>query len=308
MRNLLKSFFILITALSISACAGKPEKEDIVTVTIIPQKYFADRIAGDNFRINTMVPAGSSPETYEPSASSMIALDKSKGYFRIGNIGFEINWIEKLKENHPELPIFDNSRGITILDGDDDIVEIDEEDDHVHTSECAGHGGHGHACHENGDPHIWSSPANAKKIASNMYEAFITLDPENKDTYKNNLDALTAEISETQDSISSILKDSHGATFVIYHPSLTYFAREYGLNQFAIEDNGKEPSAATLKKLIDKVRDSNAKVVFIQQEFDKKNAELIAQELNLKVVQINPLSEDWNGELIKVANAIAGND
>ena len=109
--NFIKIAFAFLTIFSIISCGAEKEKEDIITVTIIPQKYFAEKIAGDKFKINTMVPAGNSPETYEPSASSMIALDKSKGYFQIGNIGFEKNWINKLKENHPTLPIFDNSKG-----------------------------------------------------------------------------------------------------------------------------------------------------------------------------------------------------
>ena len=155
---------------------------------------------------------------------------------------------------------------------------------------------------------IWSSPSNALKIAQNMYESFLTIDPDNSEYYTTNYELLKDEITGTKDSISSILANSKGATFVIYHPSLTYFAQEFGLKQFAIEDNGKEPSAATLKKLIDEVRKTNAKVVFIQQEFDKKNAQIIADELNLKVVQINPLSDDWANELIKVAHAIAENN
>ncbi len=303
MRNSLKLFCLFSFILLLLSCNTNSEKENIISVTIVPQKFFAEKIAGDKFKINTMVPAGSSPETYEPSASSMVSLDKSKGYFRIGNIGFEINWIEKLRQNHPELKIFDNSKNIGIIE-DEEIFDMTEDTDHSHGEDCNGH----HSCHHDGDPHIWSSPSNALKIAQNMYESFLTIDPDNSEYYTTNYELLKDEITGTKDSISSILANSKGATFVIYHPSLTYFAQEFGLKQFAIEDNGKEPSAATLKKLIDEVRKTNAKVVFIQQEFDKKNAQIIADELNLKVVQINPLSDDWANELIKVAHAIAENN
>ena len=301
----LKIAFCFSLLILLFSCTSNREKEDIVTVTIVPQKYFAEKIAGDKFKINTMVPSGSSPETYEPSASSMIALDKSKGYFRIGNIGFEKNWIQKLKENHPNLPVFDNSKGIRILGGE--VYELNVEDDdncEDIDSQCS-HSHHSHACHADGDPHIWTSTNNGLIIAKNILDAFVEIDPENKDFYTANYTELVNEINHTRDSISEILKNSKDATFVIYHPSLTYFADEYNLHQFAIENEGKEPSAATLKKLIDDVRKSNAKVVFIQQEFDKKNAQIIANELGLKVVQINPLSDDWNNELINVAKAIA---
>ena len=95
---------------------------------------------------------------------------------------------------------------------------------------------------------------------------------------------------------------------MIYHPSLTYLAEEYGLNQMAIEENGKEPSAATLKNLIDKVSDSGAKVIFVQQEFDEKNAATIAKELGLKIVKINPLNYNWKEETINIAKAISDNN
>ena len=53
-------------------------------------------------------------------------------------------------------------------------------------------------------------------------------------------------------------------------------------------------------------KEKNVKVIFIQQEFDAKQAESFAQEIGAKVVPINPLSYNWSEELLHIADAIAG--
>lgn len=270
-------------------CSQPQKQKPIVTVTIAPQRYFAEKIAGDKFEIHTMVPYGSSPESFDPSPGALVNLSNSKAYFKIGYIGFELAWMDKLQRNTPGMKVYDNSEGIELL----------ENEDH----NCSDPSHH-HEVDQVIDPHIWSSPANGKKIAANMLKAFVELDPDNRSYYEQNYAELLKEIQQTTDSIDGMLRDQEGDTFVIYHPSLTYLAHDYGLHQYAIENQGKEPSAAYLKNLIDEVKGSGAKVIFIQQEFDAKNARMIGDELGLKVVSINPLSYDWNKELIEIAKAL----
>lgn len=92
--------------------------------------------------------------------------------------------------------------------------------------------------------------------------------------------------------------------FMIYHPALSYFARDYGLHQIPIEAGGKEPSPAHLKALIDTCNSENVHVIFVQPEFDRRNAELIAQQTGTRVVDINPLSYDWETEMLNIAQAL----
>ncbi len=292
MRKKIFTFVSLLSFLLLfAACSGARTRKNVVTVTILPQQYFAEQIAGDKFEIHTMVPAGSSPETFDPSPSSLVKVSDSKAYFKIGHIGFELGWMEKLKQNNPDMLVFDNSDGIDLLESN---------------HECS-HEGHHHAGHGSGiDPHTWTTPRNAAQIATNMLAAFIQLDPENETYYRTNYDQLMERIAATSDSLEVILKDLPSRDFVIYHPSLTYFANDYGLRQHAIENDGKEPSAQYLKQLIDTVRASGAQVIFIQQEFDTKNAKLLAQETGGEVVSINPLNYDWNQELIEIAKALHG--
>jgi len=290
MKN--KYYIILsVILLVISSCnAPRLDKEETLFVSIEPQKFFLQSIVGDRFEVISIIPEGSNPETFDPAPSQMVALGKSKMYFKVGRLGFENVWLENLKKNNPGLIIVDCSKGIDIL----------EHDCHEHEHE---HGGHGHA---DGDPHIWSSPATASLIAKNMYEAIIGIDKENEEYYKKNYTKLLSGINHTDSVIRHYLDKAQSRSFVIYHPALSFFSREYGLEQLPMEYDGKNPSPSQLKSLVDLAKDKEVKVVFIQKEFDKKNAETIAKELDAEVVPINLLSYYWSEEMIKVAKSLAG--
>ena len=289
----MKEFKVLISALFVlilMACGDKRADERIVSVTIEPQRYFAEKIAGDKFKINCVVPAGQSPETYDPTPQQMVQVGKSQGYLRIGSIGFEQAWMDNIRNNNPGLKVFDLSEGIDLLKSPED----EEEHDHHHHHHPGGV-----------DPHTWSSISGAKVIAKNTLDAFVSLDPENKEYYQANYEQLTKEIGETEKTVSSLLHSLDNKTFIIYHPALTYLANEYGLTQLCIEMDGKEPSPAQLKELVETAREHNAKVVFIQREFDQKNAELIAKETGCRLIPINPLDYDWSKEMIHIAKSLA---
>ena len=285
----MKEFKVLISALFVlilMACGDKRTDERSVSVTIEPQRYFAEKIAGDKFKINCVVPAGQSPETYDPTPQQMVQVGKSQGYLRIGSIGFEQAWMDNIWNNNPGLKIFDLSEGIDLLKS----PEEEEEHDHHHHHHPGGV-----------DPHTWSSISGAKVIAKNTLDAFVSLDPENKEYYQANYEQLTKEIGETEKTVSGLLHSLDNKT----HPALTYLANEYGLTQLCIEMDGKEPSPAQLKDLVETAREHNAKVVFIQREFDQKNAELIAKETGCRLIPINPLDYDWSKEMIHIAKSLA---
>ena len=110
-------------------------------------------------------------------------------------------------------------------------------------------------------------------------------------------------IQQTDAETRKLLENAD-STFLIYHPALSYFARDYGLKQISIEEGGKEPSPAQLKKLIETCRNENVHTIFVQQEFDQRNAQLIAHELGIDIVSINPLSYDWTEEMLQTAKAL----
>lgn len=305
----MKQTSIIITFLSIlllTACVSKQTQTEgnIVTVTIEPQRYFAEKIAGDKFKINCVVPAGQSPETYDPTPQQMIQVGKSMAYLRIGPIGFEQAWMDKIRENNPKLEVFDTSEGMNLLTDTEEDSHAHNHDGHDHSAH-AGEDGHHHHHHGGVDPHIWSSITGAKVVAWNTLNAFIALDPDNTEYFWKNYNELVDEIDKTEGEIKQLLDPLTDRTFIIYHPALTYFANEFNLTQLCIEMDGKEPSPAQLKMLVETARDNNARVVFIQQEFDQKNAELIAKETGCKLTVINPLTYHWSKEMIHIAKALA---
>lgn len=285
---------ILLGILSLSGCKpSKADKARTLSVTIEPQKYFLSKIAGNHYEVNCIVPSGSNPESADFTPSQMMALDKSVAYFKIGYLGIENTLIDKVSQTNPELKVVNCSQGIELI-GDAHIHCEDDNHDHNHT--------HAHAA---GDPHTWSSVRSAKIIVENMYKAVLELDASNEADYTANYDKLVAEISSTDSIIKSYLDKAPSKSFIIYHPALSYFADEYGLTQYSIEHEGKNPSPSQLKELIDKAKAEGIKAVFIQQEFDTKNAETIAEAINGKTIPINPLSYNWSEEMIKIAKALA---
>ena len=282
----MKKLIYFLTLLILGACGNSPQKNEkpILTVTLEPLRYFTEAIAGGHYEVVSMVPKGSSPENYDPTPQQLVALSRSQAYFRIGYIGFEQAWMKKMQANAPEMKVFDTSRGVDFIRGE-------------------GHW-HGDHFHEGGvEPHIWNSTRNAIIIAENIYEALCELDAIHQEEYKNRLDSLKKTIAQTDANVSAFLENAD-STFLIYHPALSYFARDYGLKQISIEENGKEPSPAQLKSLIETCRKEKAHVIFVQQEFDQRNAQLIADELDVNVVPINPLSYDWDEEMVRVAQAL----
>jgi zinc transport system substrate-binding protein len=280
-------FITLVSLLALAACQAPAEGNDIA-VTIEPQRYFAEKIGGDEFRVHTLVPAGQSPETYDPSPQQMVRLSKSRAYLQIGSLGFEQAWTPRIRDHNPRMQVFDLSEGFELIRED----EAEQEGLHNH--------------HPGGvDPHIWSSINGARAMAENTLNAFVALDKDNEARYRRNYAALVAEIDETEAIIRRKLAPLTARAFIIYHPALTYFAREFNLSQLCIETDGKEPSPAQLKDLVDRANEYRAKVVFVQQEFDMKNAVQIAEETACRLVSINLLDYHWSRELISIAKALA---
>ena len=282
----MKKLIYILTLFILSACGNTTQKSEkpILSVTLEPLRYFTEAIAGDNYEVVSMVPKGSSPESYDPTPQQLVNLSKSQAYFRIGYIGFEQAWMKKLEANSPDMKVYDTSKGIDLI-------------------RDKGHW-HGDHFHEGGvEPHVWNSTQNALIIADNIYQALCELDSTHQEDYQKRLDVLKQTIRQTDANVHTLLENAD-STFLIYHPALSYFARDYGLKQVSIEEGGKEPSPAQLKALIETCRNENVHTIFVQQEFDQRNAQLIANELGVNIVSINPLNYDWVKEMIRIAEAL----
>ena len=264
-----------------AGCKGNPGKKGFdpgkptVSVTIEPFRYFVEQIAGNDVNVNVMVPVGSNPETYEPTAQQMVDLSKSDLYLKVGEIGFEKTWMEKLQQNAPKMKVIDTSAGINLEKTKEGNI----------------------------DPHTWMSIKSAEVITANIAGALMDRFPEKAEQYKKNYRSYRAHLRKLQEKMDKLdfsVGEGRQTSFVIYHPILTYFAKENHLEQFALEEEGREPSINQLQQIIDIAKAEDINVLFIQKEFANRNIQTFIQATGVHPIEINPLSYDWEKEMLHI--------
>jgi zinc transport system substrate-binding protein len=266
-----------------------------IAVTIMPQKQFVERITGENARIIVLVPPGASPHTHEPTPKQLEDISQASVYVKVGSgIDFERAWMDKLIGINPRMIIVDSSKGIHLISGyhDDDEADAATGTQNHESEEATGI-----------DPHIWLSPKNAKIMVENTYEGIARADPVNKTEYRANTDAYLKELDQLDSDINRKISQTQIHTIMVYHPAWSYFARDYGLVQIPIETDGKDPSPQGIENLIRQAKEGNITVVFASPEYSTKSADVIAKEIGGSVVLVDPLKEDYLGNLRNVASA-----
>ncbi len=256
---MLRLHWLAVFILILTSCNNNQVQtgKKTITVSILPEKYFVEKIAGDRYMVNVMIPPGASPVTYEPSPQQMTRLGRSEMYFRIGKIVFEDVWMDKIAELNPRLQIIDLSVGIKFI--------RDEQGLESHMG-----------LPENADPHIWLSPANVKIIAKNILDALVTKDPSDSAAFGLNYRSFLKEINETDSMYQAHAAQLRGFSFLIYHPALTYLARDYDMDQIVLEYEGKEPPPAYIRQVIQTAREKKIHKIFIQKQFNTDNAKSLA--------------------------------
>jgi zinc transport system substrate-binding protein len=274
-----------------ACCANEPSPAGDgklnVVVSIVPQRYFVERIGGDRVSVSVMVEAGANPATYEPKPEQLKALSSAAAYFSIG-VPFEDAWLAKIATANQEMVMVDTIAGIERMP-----MAAHHHDEEEQDAEGAP------------DPHVWLSPELVKVQSRIIFEALIELDPTHEATYDANLDAFTADIDSLQAEIEAALSGLEETKFMVFHPAWGYFARDFGLEQIPVEVGGQEPSAQEMAHLIEEAKEENIRVVFAQPEFSTQDAETIAQELDGEVLLISPLAPDWLENMRLVAQTFA---
>lgn len=255
-------------ALLLAACgeSGRnPDDEQSLYVSIAPLKAIAEAIVGDDFPIVVLVPSGASPESFEPTPKQFIRLNRARLVFSVGLLDFERTLLQKVECREK---IVDLSRGIEIIGG------------------CCSHGHAGHA--SGADPHVWTSPRALRIMARNAYEAIHAAWPDST-KYTIRFERFEERLRELDREVGERIARSGVRRFLIYHPALTYYARDYGIEQLAIEHEGKEPSARRVAELIESGRREGIRNVFYQSQFPASSVEIIARDLGGEAVAIDPL-------------------
>ncbi|WP_300459178.1 zinc ABC transporter substrate-binding protein [Desulfobacula sp.] len=294
----LMTYGVLVTAaliflLPLNSSAMAPVK---VQVSILPQKYFVDRIGRDHVKVDVLVKPGKNPATYAPSPDQIKTLAASDVYFRIG-VPFENGMLHKIA----------SIAGITVVDTRKGIV--------LRTMAPHGHGkedhGQGTGLHEDRDlmgkdPHIWMNPLMVKQQAHTIFLTLSTLDPDHQDTYQTNYDGFIQDLDTLDSRLKKTLSRLKGKNLFVFHPTFGYFTEAYGLKQVAIETMGKTPKGKTLSNIIKLAKQQNARVIFAQPQFDRNAAQKIASAINGRVVTIDPLAYDYLVNMDKMAQTIIG--
>ena len=178
--------------------------------------------------------------------------------------------------------------------------EAEHKHDHDHESEE-----HEHHHHSGRDPHVWMSPKRAAVMVEAIRDALIAADDKNAETYRRNAEEYLQKLRETDKKLEDTLSQAKANSFIIMHPSMGYFADDYGLMQVSIEKEGKQATAEHLKAVIDYAKDNNIKVVFYQKEFDNNQAKTIASEIGGEVMELEPLAPNYLKNLEKLSQVFS---
>ena len=257
-----------------------------VCVSIPPEAFFVQKIARDQVNIVVLIPPGSSPATYTPKPSQLKAIKQASLYFTIG-VPFEQSWLQRFKSINPLLKIVDITKGIRKRPMHHTLEEVHEDAHHHNTL----------------DPHVWLSPKLAIVLAKNIADTLSLEDPQHKQFYEKNYQSFVAEVNILQEKIKKILQPLTQRAFIVFHPSFGYFADEFGLKQIALEKEGKEPGLGYIKRVIDFAIKNNIHTIFTEPQFSQKSARYIAKKINGTVATIDPLSKNWDTNLLEIAKS-----
>ena len=239
---------------------------------------FVKVVAGDDFEIVTMIPPGASPENYEPTPLEKEKFEKSKVYFSMGVPTEENNILPNLSENTK-------------------LVKLDEEVRKYYEDLTFENGGR--------DPHIWLSPKRVEVMVLKIADTLSELKPENSQKYEENANKYIEELKNVSLEINDILANKENKKFVVYHPAFAYLADEFGLEMYALEEEGKEATAQSLQEKIDLAKAEGIKYIFYQAEIDSTQAKAYAEEIGGQTMMLSPLAENYIENLKEMANLLS---
>lgn len=275
---ILMVFLMMLSGCGVNKAEKKTEKDKfLVAVSIPPEEEFVRRVCEDKAEILTLIPPGSSPETYEMSPKDIARLSKSDVYFSIGVPAEEASIMPSAKNLND--------------------VKLDEYIRQFYP-DLTLDGGR--------DPHVWLSAKRAIAMVEKIAQSMAILDVENKDFYFKNANEYISELMATDSEIRDMFEESGAKDFIVFHPSFGYFADEYGLNMYALEKGGKEPSAAQMAQMVDFSKELDVKAVFYQSESDSSRARVFAQEIGANAVELSPLAENYKENLLNMSKTIVG--
>ena len=207
--------------------------------------------------------------------------------FSTGLIDFENALLGRIEN---QKAIINLSKGINLIEGSCSH-------NHAHSNSHT----HAHGI----DPHIWTSPRELKIMAKNAYDAIMQHYPDSA-KYHTAYKVLVDEFDQLDKQCEQMCHDSKTEAFVVYHPALTYFARAYGIEQIAVESDGKEPSAKHLAHIIDDAKAKNARCILYQVQYPRSVVEVVAKDMGCECIEFDPLEENITENILHITHTITG--
>ena len=242
-----------------------------VVVSVEPQRWLVEQIGACEVDVEVLLGPGESPATYQPTDAQVTRLMRSDLYFRIG-VPFERGlWFDAVSRM-----------------GRFSMVDLREE---IELSAD--------------DPHIWLSPQLLRTQAQTVTRALSQADPDHQASFELNLEALEKRLVELDQQIRRRLELFSGREFFVFHPSWGYFAADYGVEQVAIEIDGREPSDGELTVLQKRARQVNTTIVFVQPQIHGRSALAFAEAIGARVEILDPLAADVAANLKATAGKLA---
>ena len=298
--NLVKRLLTaLLLIISLHCLAFTEPLQPVLVAPIEPMAYLLERVAGQDFTVRVLIPKGGSPHTFEITPRQMVELSGAKACFSL-NMPLERSIVARLRAANPAMQVFVLNQNIAMRYF---TARESAAENHGHEIE----GRYEDEVEDYGagaqpDPHTWLDPLNAIIQAENMAKGLSRLNPERQAYYQANLHALVNDLEELDRRLSRALLPYKGQSFLVYHPAFGYLARRYGLEQVAVEMEGKEPTPRALAQTLAMAKSQGIKVVFVQPHFPEAQATLLAEELGGFVVVLDPLAKDYILNLMKIVN------
>lgn len=276
----------LAVALAVLGCGGPDGAGDRagdeagadrigVVASVPPLGWFVEAVGGPLVDLTVLVPPGASPAMYDPTHRQLRQLDGASLWVTVGHprFPFDAAWRERLTAGRP---------GLSVVPA-------------------------GEACRRRGgDPHVWTSPACARTMVRRVAEGLAAARPSAADSIRARRDRALATVAAVDRDLAGMLAPHRGRAFLVFHPALGYLARDYGLEQMAIQRGATEPNPAELDRIVRRARERGIRHVFVQPQFSREAAALVADALpGGEVAVVDPLARDWPEAMRTIGRSLA---
>ncbi|MCA1010199.1 zinc ABC transporter substrate-binding protein [Halobacillus halophilus] len=316
MKKLAIILFITILTVVMTACSEDTSSQEDdtsgennesalqINTTVYPLQYFAEQIAGEAAEVETILPPGTDPHTYEPTTKEMVNMAEADAFIYNG-AGLE-GYAQKISDSlKPEdVKVLEAAKGMDLKEhvhnhgieaeqSDHAHKDGDHADEEVSTShegeEQSDHEGHDHG--EN-DPHVWLDPIRSIQLAENIKDMLIELKPEQEEQFNKNFKELEQKLMDLDHQFHKQLENKPKSEIIVSHAAYGYWEQAYGIEQIALSglSPSNEPSQKELENIIETAEAHDLNHVLFEQNVTPKVAEVVQSEIGAEPLRIHNLS------------------